>query len=282
MMKEAMYYERIGEIIHCSLCPHLCKIKDGQIGRCGVRKVIDDQLYCLNYGEISVIHIDPIEKKPIVEWMPSSEILSIGSFGCNLHCGFCQNYEISLENPHTIHMTPTEIIDKAISCGVPSIAYTYNEPTIFYEMMLDVAKLAKERGLKNVMVTNGFIEEKPLFHILDYIDAMNIDVKTYNDDLYKQLGGDALSKILKTIEIASTRCHVELSLLIVPGISDDLQGMDELFQKLSGIDKELVLHISRYFPVYKYNEPATDLIIMIKIQEIARKYFHSVYLGNVR
>ncbi len=281
-MKEAMFTEVHGEMIHCTLCPHLCKLTNEQTGRCGVRKVIDHKLYSLNYGEISAIHVDPIEKKPIANWMPGSEILSIGSFGCNLHCGFCQNYEISLGKPHTIHMTPTEIVDKAISCGVPSIAFTYNEPTIFYEMMFDVAKLAKKRGLKNVMVTNGFIEEKPLLHMLEYIDAMNIDVKTYNDDLYKQLGGSTLNKILKTIEIATKKCHVELSLLIVPGISDELDGMDELFEKLSLIDKEVTLHISRYFPVYKYNEPPTDLGVMIKIQEKARKYFNNVYLGNVR
>lgn len=281
-MKEAMFTQEYGEIIHCTLCPHLCKLKNGQVGRCGVRKVVDHKLYSLNYGEISAIHVDPIEKKPIVGWMRGTKILSIGSFGCNLHCEFCQNYEISLENPHTVYMTPKEIVDKAISCGVPSIAYTYNEPTIFYEMMFDVAKLAKERGLKNVMVTNGFIEEDPLLHLLDYMDAMNIDVKTYNDDLYKQLGGSTLSKILKTIELASARCHVELSLLIVPGISDDFYGMDELLQKLSLIDQDLILHISRYFPVYKYHEDPTKLDVMIEIQEKARKYFHNVYLGNVR
>ncbi|MPW24548.1 AmmeMemoRadiSam system radical SAM enzyme [Alkalibaculum sp. M08DMB] len=281
-MKEAMFYDKNGKIILCNLCPHHCKLKNGQTGRCGVRKVLHDKLYSLNYGEISVINVDPIEKKPIVNWMKGSKILSIGSFGCNLHCGFCQNYEISLETPLTVQMKPSEIVDRAIDSGVPSIAYTYNEPTVFYEMMYDVAKLARRQGIKNVMVTNGFIDEKPLMDIIEYIDAINIDLKTYNDDLYKQLGGRTLNDILKTIEIASKRCYVEISLLIVPGISDQLNEMEELFKKLYLINKEFVLHISRYFPVYRYDDPPTDIGIMTEIREKALKYFKNVYLGNVR
>lgn len=277
-----MYYEKKGEFIHCVLCPHHCKLKDGQIGRCGVRKVIEGKLYSINYGKISAINIDPIEKKPIIGWMPGSEILSFGSFGCNLHCQFCQNHDISMGKPYTIEMTPKEIIKKAIDNGLPSIAYTYNEPTIFYEMMFDTARLAHEYGLKNVMVTNGFIEEDPLLNILDYLDAINIDLKTYRDDIYKRLGGSTINRILRTIEIASAKCHVEISLLIVPGISDDIDEMEGLFKKLSKINQDLILHISRYFPMYKYNELPTDINIMKRIQDNALKYFNRVNLGNVR
>jgi pyruvate formate lyase activating enzyme len=281
-MKEAMYYEKKDGYIHCYLCPHHCMLKDGQIGRCGVRKVIEGKLYSINYGKISAINIDPIEKKPIVGWMPGSEILSIGSFGCNLHCQFCQNHDISMGKPYTIEMTPKEIIKKALDHGLPSIAYTYNEPTIFYEMMFDTAKLARKNALKSVIVTNGFIEEDPLLNILDYLDAMNIDLKTYSDHIYKRLGGSTVNRILRTIEIASAKCHVEISLLIVPGISDDIHKMEELFKRLAKINQDLILHISRYFPMYKYNELPTDINVMKRIQDNALKYFSRVNLGNVR
>lgn len=280
-MKEAMYYENKGSYIHCSLCPHNCHIKEGKIGRCGVRQVANGKLYSLNYGEISAINIDPIEKKPIAQWMPGSQILSFGSFGCNLYCDFCQNHTISLERPQTIHMMPGDIVRKALELKVPSIGYTYNEPSIFYEMMWDTAKEAKEKGLYNVIVTNGYIQKQPLLDILPYIDAMNIDVKTYNDEIYKSLGGLTLDLILKTVEEASKRCHVEISLLIVPGISDDIDKMKELLQKLHSINKNLVLHISRYFPRYKYKEEPTDTSVLIEIRDMALKYFNKIYLGNV-
>lgn len=277
-----MFYEKQDGKIYCHLCPHHCNLKEQQIGRCGVRKVIEGKLYALNYGEIAAIHIDPIEKKPIIDWMQGSKILSIGSFGCNMHCMFCQNYHISMIKPKTIQMTPEEIVKKAITHGLPSIAYTYNEPTIFYEMMLDVATLARRNELKNVMVTNGFIEQKPLLHILDYIDAMNIDLKTYSNAIYKKLGANTVNQILKTIEIASSKCHVEISLLIVPGISDDIIQMEGLFKKLSEINPDLTLHISRYFPMYNYKESPTDINIMKAIENHALKYFDKVNLGNVR
>lgn len=281
-MKEAMYYEREDGKIHCFLCPHHCRLKNGQTGRCQVRKVVGDKLYTLNYGKISAINVDPIEKKPIIGWMEGSRILSIGSFGCNLHCPFCQNYHISMEMPPTYQLSPDEVVKKALDLGLPSIAYTYNEPTVFYEMMLDTAKLAHKRGLKNVMVSNGFIEEEPLINVLTYLDAVNIDLKTYSDGLYKKLGGTSVDQVLKTIEIASKDCHVEISLLIVPGISDDVVEMEKLFGKLHKINKSLILHIARYYPMYKYHEDPTDLEVMEEIQRKALSYFERVNLGNVR
>lgn len=282
MMREAMFYEKRDEKTHCRLCPHQCVLSEQQIGKCGVRKMMDGKLYSLNYGKITAFHIDPIEKKPISDWMPGSKILSVGSFGCNMHCMFCQNHHISMEKPKTTSMTPEEIVEKVIEYELPSIAYTYNEPTIFYEMMLDTAILARENALKNVMVTNGFIEEKPLLHILNYIDAMNIDLKTYDDAMYKKMGAGTVNQILNTIGIASSRCHVEISLLIVPGISDDVNRMDVLFENLSAIHSDLTIHINRYFPMYNYKESPTDINIMREMQERAFKYFGKVNLGNMR
>ncbi|MFZ7131869.1 MAG: radical SAM protein [Eubacteriales bacterium] len=281
-MKEALFYERVGQYCHCYLCPHHCKLKDGGVGRCNVRKVIGNKLYSLNYGEISSICIDPIEKKPIARWMQGSDILSIGSFGCNFHCDFCQNHELSMEKPQTIPMRPDEIVLKTLENNIPSIGYTYNEPTIFYEMMLDVSKLARAKGLNNVMVTNGFIEEAPLRNILHYLDAVNIDLKTYDDMHYHKLGGSTVDKILDNIKIAADNCHVEVTLLIVPGLSDSIEKLDILFKKLAVINRGLTLHISRYFPRYHYDQPATDINLMLDIQKKALQYFQHVYVGNVR
>ncbi|MFZ7121346.1 MAG: AmmeMemoRadiSam system radical SAM enzyme [Eubacteriaceae bacterium] len=281
-MKEAMFYEKQDDYCQCNLCPHYCKLHNGQTGRCNVRQVKDNKLYSLNYGKLTAVQIDPIEKKPIRGWMKGSKVLSIGSYGCNLHCSFCQNYEISLEKPKTIEVLPGEIIDKAIYYKVPSIAYTYNEPTVFYEMMFDTAKLALVNGINNVIVTNGFINDKPLLKIIDYIDAMNIDIKTYSDKIYKNLGANTVRNILNTIDIVSKRCHVEVTILIVPGISDSINDIELLLEKLAKINDNIILHISRYFPRYQHYEPATDIGVMMEIQRKALKHFKHVYLGNVR
>lgn len=281
-MKEAMYYVNKEDYILCNLCPHHCHLREGQTGRCSVRKVVNNQLYSLNYGKISTIQSDPIEKKPILGWMQGSRILSVGSFGCNLKCDFCQNHEISMQQPETMSVTPEDIVKEAVKYKLPSIAYTYNEPTIFFEMMLDTAKLAQKKGIKNVMVTNGFICEEPLIEILKYLDAMNIDLKTYSDENYKKLGGSTVDQILRTIELSSKACHVEISLLIVPGLSDSVDQMEAIFQRLKEINSDLILHISRYFPQYQYDEPATSISIMMEIRKRALKYFRQVHLGNVR
>lgn len=277
-----MFYEKQDDYCQCNLCPHYCKLHNGQTGRCNVRQVKDNKLYSLNYGKLTAVQIDPIEKKPINGWMEGSKALSLGSYGCNLHCSFCQNYEISLQKPKTIEVLPREIVEKAVYYKVPSIAYTYNEPTVFYEMMFDTARLAHNKGINNVMVTNGFINEKPLFKIIDYIDAMNIDLKTYSDETYKKLGASTVSNILKTIDIASKRCHVEVTILIVPDISDSINDIELLLEKLAKINDSIILHISRYFPRYQHNEPATDIGVMMEIQRKALKNFKHVYLGNVR
>lgn len=277
-----MFYKKVDEAIICNLCPHNCTIKEGQTGRCRVRENINGKLCSSNYNLISSIQIDPIEKKPIVNWMPGTEILSIGSYGCNFHCSFCQNHSISLSTPETIQLTAEDIVNQALSFNVPSIAYTYNEPTVFYEMMLETAELAHKKGLKNVIVTNGFINKEPLLKILPYIDAMNIDLKTYSDENYKKLGGKSVSDILETIKIASQHCHVEVTILLVPKITDDIEAFERLMNKLKILAPNIVLHLSRYFPRYHYEEPATPIVLMQEFREIAIKYFKHVYLGNVR
>jgi pyruvate formate lyase activating enzyme len=257
-------------------------ILENKVGRCKVRQNVDGKLYSLNYNQISSIQVDPIEKKPIMKWMPGSKILSIGSYGCNFHCGFCQNHSISLEMPETIQISPEEIVGKALSLGLPSIAYTYNEPTVFYEMMLETAQLAHEKGIKNVIVTNGFIHQEPLREILPFIDAMNIDLKANDDDAYSKLGGKTVENVIETIKLASRYCHVEVTILIVPQMNDDPNQFEQLLIRLHKAAPNIVLHLSRYFPRYQYDEPATDIKLMLEFKEIAQRYFNDVYLGNVR
>lgn len=282
-MKEALYYKKLEDgRVQCELCPHFCFIQEGQAGRCRVRKNIGGKLHSVNFGELSAIQIDPIEKKPLMHFMTGTKIFSVGSYGCNMRCRFCQNHDISMDQPEVAVLTPEEIVEKALELGIPSIAYTYNEPTVFYEMMLETAVLAHEKGLKNVIVTNGLINEEPLLEILPYIDAMNIDLKSYSDEIYKDLGGALVADILRTIEIASKSCHVEVTMLIVPGISDDVKAFEEILGKLREKAPDIVLHLSRYFPRFLMDEPATDVGLMIKMKDVAKKYFEKVYLGNVR
>ena len=281
-MKEAMYYKLFDDHIECQLCAHHCRIKEEKTGICRVRKNIEGKLYSLNYGKLTAIHDDPVEKKPLYHFMPGTRTLSIGSYGCNFACRFCQNYEIAQEQPSfIIDRTPEDIVNMAIREGFPSISYTYNEPTVFYEFMLDTAKLAHSKGLKNIMVTNGFIENEPLEELLEYMDAFNIDLKTFNDETYRRICGGRLEPVLETIKLASSKSHVEVTTLIVTGMNDTEEELTRIFEWLAGVDENIPLHLTRYFPAYKYNEPPTDVDFMRRMHEKARKYLTNVHLGNI-
>lgn len=281
-MKEAMYYKIEDDHVECRLCAHHCRIKEDKTGICRVRKNIGGKLYSLNYGKLTAIHDDPVEKKPLYHFMPGTRTLSLGSYGCNFACRFCQNYEIAQEQPSfVLERSPEDIVDMAIREGFPSIAYTYNEPTVFYEFMLETAKHAHSKGLKNIMVTNGFIEREPLEELLDYMDAFNIDLKTFNDDTYRKICGGRLEPVLETIKRASSRSHVEVTTLIVTEMNDTEEELTQIFEWLAGVDKNIPLHLTRYFPCYKYHEPPTDIDFMKKMHEKANKYLTHVHLGNI-
>ena len=283
--KEAQFYKIHENQVMCTLCPHYCIIEENDYGLCHVRQNINHKLITHNYGLISAVSIDPMSKKPLISFMQDTQVLSIGSVGCNLSCKFCQNSDISKEFRSDLsykHLTPREIVDLTLEHDLKSIAYTYNEPTVFYEMVYDTAVIAHEKGLKNVVVTNGFINRKPFEKIMPYIDAMNIDVKTYSPDLYRDICGGRLNPVLDTIALAlENNIHVELTCLIVPSLFQDLTKTEQLFKELRVIAGDVVIHISRYFPRYLHDEPATDIDYMIKIQMIALKYFSLVKLGNV-
>ncbi len=281
-MKEALFYEKLdNNKVKCELCPHECFIKEDSTGICKQRKNVDGTLYTLNYGKISSYGNDPIEKKPLFHFRQNTNVFSIGSTGCNFSCKFCQNYSISLEDTQTIQLSPNDIINIALKYNSPGIAFTYNEPTVWYEYMYDIAVKAKEKGLYTVMVTNGFINKEPLLDLLKVIDAFNIDLKSFNNRYYKKMCGGCIDPVLESIQTAAEKCHVEITTLIVENENDKLNELEELFRWVSKVDKKIPIHLSRYFPMYKLKNPPTKKATLTKAAEIAKEYLDYVYLGNV-
>jgi len=283
-MTEASFYEKHGTDVKCQLCPHNCTITDGAAGVCGVRKNIGGVLYAESYGQVSSMAVDPVTKKPLFHFHPDKKILSIGSYGCNFKCPYCQNHSISMERPPCRYTAPDELANLAVK-HVPSgnigVAYTYNEPFINYEYLLDCAKEIKKRGLKNVLVTNGFISAEPLKLILPVIDAMNIDLKSFDESFYKRIGG-RLDAVKETIVTSIGACHVEVTTLIIPGLNDGDGEIAALAGWLASVDDGCPLHISRFFPRYRMAENETTPRATIdRLAGIAGKYLKYVYKGNV-
>ena len=288
MFKEAMFYNKLGEnTVHCVLCPHNCLIKEDDLGKCNVRRNIDGQLFTLNFGEITSISMDPIEKKPLHFYKPGTSILSVGSFGCNLKCSFCQNYSIAQieEFSGNSNLASPEVLVDMILKRTDSIgiAFTYNEPSIWYEYIYEVSKLLKEKDKEKdvVLITNGFINEKPLRKLLPYIDAMNIDLKAFTNIYYNEICGGRLEPVLKTIEIAGKSIHIEVTTLLVTGENDNLEEVEDIAKFIASIDKNIPLHLTRYFPTYKMDNPATNLDFMYEAKEVAEQYLNRVKLVNI-
>lgn len=283
-MKEALHYEKLeAKKVNCHLCPYECTIAPGRKGACGVRVNKDGILYSEVYGKTTGIALDPIEKKPLYHYHPGEHILSIGTKGCNFHCDFCQNWHISqvLDAP-TTDITSEEVIRKAEQVKSFGIAYTYNEPFIWYEFVFDTAKLAKKSGLENVLVTNGFVNLEPLEQMLPYIDAMNIDLKALDENFYIKICKGRMRPVLEVIKRSVKSCHVELTNLIIPTLNDS----EEMIRKMvdwiyDNVGPEVPLHISRYFPCYNMSIPPTPVETLEMAGDIARKKLKYVYLGNM-
>ncbi|MCL1878617.1 MAG: AmmeMemoRadiSam system radical SAM enzyme [Defluviitaleaceae bacterium] len=266
----------------CEICPHGCVLSEGDAGFCGARKNIGGQVD--SYGKITAIAVDPIEKKPLMGFFRGSDIVSIGSYGCNFRCGFCQNAEIAWPDfkiRGERDFTPAEIV--AIARKTPNnlgVAYTYNEPLINYEFLYDCAREIHAVGMKNVVVTNGFINPEPLEKLLPYIDAMNIDLKAFTTEFYKKIGGD-LDIVKNTIARAQKSCHVEITTLLIPGENDnDIEPIAKWLA--SEISPDTPLHISRFFPRHKYAHLApTPVETILRAAEIAKKYLKNVFCGNI-
>lgn len=279
---EAMYYEKLKDkTVKCTLCPHTCTIGEGKAGICRVRKNQGGKLISLSYGKQSVYAYDPIEKKPLYHFHPGRDIFSIGSFGCNLHCDFCQNWQIAHGKSLTMEIEDEDILLLSKAKNSIGIAYTYNEPTISYEYILHMAKKIKEIGLKNVLVTNGYINEEPLRELLPYIDGMNIDLKAMDDIFYRKVCRASLNPVLNTIEIAASQTHVEVTTLLIEGVNSGGRETEELTSWLGNIDKNIPFHISKFFPNYKREGQETSYGTLMKAKEIASKHLNYVYIGNV-
>ncbi len=289
-LREAMYYAQLESgKVQCALCPHNCVIMPGKVGICRARKNIDGKLYSLNYGKVTSIALDPIEKKPLYRFHPNTFILSAGTFGCNLKCPFCQNWEIahsiSEDWPNMIYISPDQLVQEALNYLKHKnigIAYTYNEPSIWYEFVYETSKLAREKKLLNVLVTNGFINKQPFLELLPFVDAMNIDMKSFNPSFYKEICKGSLDNVKEIVEIAAPECHIEITTLVIPGLNDSKEEIGSLAKWIASINPEIVLHLSRYFPNYKMKDrPPTPKKTLEDLRDEALKYLKYVYLGNV-
>ena len=281
-MIEAKFYKKEAENkTRCALCPHLCLISEGRAGICSARVNDKGTLYSKVYGEITSSSMDPVEKKPLYHFYPGREVYSIGSWGCNFKCDFCQNWQISQRQAAAEHFEKEEIVGAALENNALGIAYTYNEPTVWYEFVYDAAKLARENNLKNVLVTNGFISAEPLGEILPYIDAMNIDLKAFSEKFYRETCGGSMEPVLKSIKQAfGAGIHVEVTTLVIPGMNDG-RDIDEIAGWIAGLSPDIPLHLSRYFPQYKMTLEPAGQEAMKKAYETARKKLKNVYLGNM-
>jgi len=287
-VKEALWWKQVGDTILCELCPHRCKIAENRFGICSVRQNIDGKFYTLAYGHPVAIHLDPIEKKPLYHYFPGSEILSIGTIGCNLFCEFCQNWDIARATAGDVknrYIDPEDIIESALSSGALGIAFTYNEPTIFGEYMLDIARLARDAGLKTVMVSNGYITLEAIGDIYPFIDAANIDLKAFSKEFYlRYCKGDLQSVLDALLEIKRQGTFLELTTLIIPGLNDDateIEGMTDWIVKNLGVDTPL--HFSAFHPSFKMMQmqrtSKTDLDSARKIA--INSGLRYIYEGNV-
>lgn len=270
--------------ITCPVCFRHCRLEEGQTGNCLARANHGGKSVSLNYGLLTALALDPIEKKPLAMFHPGSWILSAGSFGCNLHCSFCQNWQISQEEAETEDISPEGLADLAErekKHGNIGIAYTYNEPTIGYEFIRDTAMLIRERGMKNVLVTNGSVTVETLRTFLPYIDAMNIDLKSFSEAFYRKMGGD-LETVKAFIQEAARACHVEITTLIVTNENDTEEEMEALSSWIASIDPDIPLHVTRFFPRYQMTDrPAADIDNLLHLCETARKHLKYVFPGNI-
>ncbi len=283
-----MFYRKLdNNMIVCDLCPKHCLIKEGEFGFCGVRKNIDGKLYTLNYGKPAAISLDPIEKKPMYHFLPGEKALSIGTVGCNLACLNCQNFELSRTRADEVELpfvSPEEIVQKALDMNVKIIAYTYNEPTVFFEYALDIMKLAHKNDLKNVIVSNGYISPEALSEWTPYLDGANIDLKFFTDEKYFKVTSGHLNPILETLKsLKRAGVWFEITNLLIPNYNDDKAEISAMVDWIKNtLGGDTVLHFSRFFPMYKMqNVEPTPLDKIVEAYNLAKEKLNFVYAGNI-
>ncbi|MBI5575229.1 MAG: AmmeMemoRadiSam system radical SAM enzyme [Deltaproteobacteria bacterium] len=276
----AAHWAHEGDAVRCGLCPHFCKIADGKRGICRVRENRGGTLYALTYGMVAAAAMDPIEKKPLFHYHPGSAILSIGSIGCNFRCGFCQNYHLVTGQAPLGPAPIPELIRAAKDAGSVGIAYTYNEPLIWFEFVADCAREFRKEGMANVLVTNGYVSPEPLAELLPLVDAMNIDLKSMDPEFYRKICGGTLEPVLETIRAAARSVHVEITTLLVTGENDSDESIRRVVDFVAETDPEIPLHLSRYFPQHRFTAPPTPPERLAAAWRIAREKLSYVYVGN--
>lgn len=289
-MKEALYYKKLkNNLVKCELCPRFCTITPDNRGLCGVRENVKGKLYSLIYARPCAMHVDPIEKKPLFHFMPGARAFSIATIGCNFFCGFCQNWQISKADAGNMEkkyeeLEPEKVIELCKENNCDIMSYTYTEPTIFYEYMLDIAKLARKQGIKNTIVSNGYINEEPLKELCKVIDGANIDLKAFTNEFYEKVCKGTLEPVLNTLKILKTEgVWLEVTNLVVPGLNDDFKKIEEMCKWISKeLGKDVPLHFSRFHPDYKMTDAEpTPMETLEKAKQIAEKYLDYVYVGNI-
>ncbi len=286
---KALYWEKLeGDMVRCNLCPKRCILRAGQRSFCGVRENIKGELFTLSYGLPCAVHVDPIEKKPFFHFLPKSKAFSLATAGCNLRCRFCQNWSISQVRPEEIRnflLSPEDLIRMAKEKKCESISYTYTEPTVFFEYMLDTAKLAKKEGIKNTVHSSGYINPQPLRELCKYLDAINIDLKAFTEEFYSELTHGDLPSILQTLKIIKEEgVHLEITNLVIPTKNDDLEKIREMCVWIKeNLGEDTVLHFSRFWPMHKLTAlPPTSVSTLEETKKIAESVgLKYIYIGNV-
>jgi pyruvate formate lyase activating enzyme len=292
MTKEAMFWERMeGNRGRCHLCAHECRIAESNFGVCGVRQNVQGLLHTMVYGQLIAANIDPIEKKPLYHFLPGSTSYSIATIGCNFKCGFCQNWQISqasIKEGDAVpgqQATPEQIVETAKKSGCRSISYTYTEPTIYFEYAYDTARLAKQAGLYNVFVTNGYMTRLALETIKPYLDAANVDLKSFRDESYKNMCKARLQPVLETIAaMKELGIWLEVTTLVIPGENDSDEELGQIAAFLARIDGDIPWHVSQFHPDYQFDDHGVTPVETLKrAKDIGRRAgLQYVYLGNVR
>lgn len=290
MEKEALYYQKLeGGAVQCRLCAHRCRILEGRKGLCGVRQNKQGVLYTMHYPYVAAVGVDPIEKKPLYHFLPGTDSYSVAGIGCNFRCQFCQNWQLSQVHEalslgtKEIPMPPQEIVARAAAAGCKSISYTYSEPTVFFELACETAHLARDAGLRNVFVTNGYMSCEALDGIAPYLDAANIDLKSFRESFYKKVCGASLAPVLDTIAAAKRKgVWIEITTLVIPGLNDTEEELDSLASFIASLDCGIPWHISRFHPDYRlHDREATGGETLKKAYNIGKnRGLKYVYIGN--
>ncbi len=281
--REALWFQRRPEGgVACLLCPHHCQIAEGGHGICNVRFGRGGGMELPYYGKVTALAVDPIEKKPLYHFHPGAKILSVGFQGCSMRCKFCQNFHISQgTGADTRPLGPAQLIEAARKERSFGIAYTYSEPLVHFEYVMDAARLARDAGLKNVLVSNGYLDPQPAEEILGLMDAANIDLKAFDAEFYRKETGGDLEEVKRFLSQAAARTHLEITTLVIPGKNDDPAQIEGIARFVAGLGPAIPLHLSAYYPMYRYEIPPTPPATIRALAEVARRHLRYVYMGNV-